>query len=468
MNYAKSLLFTIFISLAFILSANAAIIQLPERFKITNSPFLDKITSIQDLECKVFLSKQNEIIPVEGTIFIFNGQELIKTKEKLYLFISQTGVIYELEDRVDTSYTFRRIDKTININYNIASNNFVWDKHIYSYGGYGFWKLNGHLRAFNFLDKEWDIAPANNEIISNGHNWFSKNEGRVYVPFQAIVNAGIAGPESIKGTKNYDSYYLDIASKKWIKLGSMHASTKKLVEEASITNSFFNIDSGYIYLNQDEAYYFNFIANKIYKSNNSELNQFLIRRAQSHDIFLYKDSIFSFSPENQSFFTKKFSSNSFELLNYAIWGLDDNYFYVIAFIVFVLTAFVFSIWLFNRSVSKKLEQSQLKILKSKSVNQAFVGTEVALISLLLKNSKQSLNVEINEINHVLGIKDKNVGLQKKVRSDMINAINEKYQFITQFELPLISSVRKEDDKRFYEYFITATEIKSIERILEQN
>ena len=468
MNYAKSIIFTIFLSLAFLLRANAAIIQLPEQFTITNNPFLAKLTSLQDFECKVFLSKQNEMIPVEGTIFKMNGQELIKTKEKLYLFISQTGVIYQLEDKVDSSYTFRRIDNTININYNIASNNFVWDKRIYSYGGYGFWKLNGHLRAFNFLDKEWDIVPANNEIISNGHNWFSKNEGRIYVPFQAIVNAGIASPESITGKKIYDSYYLDLVTKKWVKLGSMHTNTKKLLEETSITNSFFALDSGYIYLNEDQAYYFNFIANKIFKSKYSELNQFLIRRAQSQDIFLYKDSIFSFSPENQSFFTKKFSSDSFELLNYAIWGLDDNYFYVIAFIVFVLTAFVFSIWLFNRSVSKKLEQSQLKILKSKSVNQAFVGTEVALLSLLLKNSKQSLNVEINEINHVLGIKDKNVGLQKKVRSDMINAINEKYQFITQSELQLISSVRKEDDKRFYEYFITATEIKSIERILEQN
>ncbi|MEY3193437.1 MAG: hypothetical protein RI982_1219, partial [Bacteroidota bacterium] len=187
MNYAKSILFTIFLSLVFIIRANAAIIQLPEHFKITNSPFLDKITSIQDLECKVFLSKQNEIIPVDGTIFKMNGQELIKTKEKLYLLISQTGVIYQLEDKVDSSYSFHRIDNTININYNIACNNFVWDNHIYSYGGYGFWKLNGHLRAFNFLDKEWDIVPANNEIISNGHNWFSKNEGRVYVPFQAIV-----------------------------------------------------------------------------------------------------------------------------------------------------------------------------------------------------------------------------------------------------------------------------------------
>ena len=468
MNYAKSIIFTIFILLVFMLRANATIIQLPEQFTITNNPFLDKITSINDLECKVFLSKQNEMIPIEGTIFKMNGQELIKTKESLYLFISQTGVIYQLEGKVDSTYSFRRIDATININYNIASNNFVWNKNIYSYGGYGFWKLNGHLRAFNFLDREWDIAPTNNEIISNGHNWFSKKEGRVYVPFQSIINAGIVGPESISGKKNYDSYYLDLASKKWVKLGTMHASAKKLVEESSITNSFFTIDSGYIYLNQDEAYYFNFIANKIYKSTNSELNQFFLRRANSKDIFLYKDSLFSFSPESQSYSTKKLLSASFELLSFPIWGLDNNYFYVIAFVVFMLTVFSFSIWLFNRSVDKKLEQSQLKILKSKSTNQAFVGTEVALISLLLRSSKKGMNVEINEINHVLGIKDKNVGLQKKVRSDMINAINEKYQFVTQSELQLISSVRKEDDKRFYEYFISATEIKSIERILEQN
>ncbi len=468
MKYAKSILLSIFIFLVFILRANASLKELPEHFTISNNPFLDKIMSLQGLETKIFLSKQNEIIPMEGTIFKFNGQELIKTNEELYVLISQTGVIYQLENKQDSTYSFHRIDATLNINYNIASNNFVWDKHIYSYGGYGFWKLNGHLRAFNFLDKEWDIAPADNEIISNGYNWYSNKEGRVYVPFQSIVNAGIVGPESISGKKNYDSYYLDLASKKWIKLGSLNNNTRKLIID-NISNNLFTLDSGYIYTIQDVAYYFNFIANKIYKSKNSELNQFFLRRWNSHDIFFYKDTIYSFSPESQSFSTKKLSINYyFEALPFPIWGLDDDYFYIIAFIVFVLTALVFSIWLFNRSVNKKLEQSQLKILKSKSTNKAFVGTEVALISLLMKSSKKGMNVEINEINHVLGIKDKNVGLQKKVRSDMINAINEKYQFITQFELPLISSVRKEDDKRFYEYFITATEIKSIERILEQN
>jgi len=468
MNYAKSILFTILISLVFILRANATIIQLPEHFTITSSPFLDKIMSLPGLETRIYLSKKNEIIPLEGTIFKMNGQELIRTNETLYVLISQSGVIYQLEGKVDSSYSFHRIDATININYNIASNNFVWDKLIYSYGGYGFWKLNGHLRAFNFLDKEWDIAPADNEIISNGYNWYSNKEGRVYVPFQSIVNAGIAGPESISGKKNYDSYYLDLASKKWIKLGSLNNNTRKLVID-NINNNLFTLDSGFIYTNQDVAYYFNFMANKVYKSKNSELNQFFIRRMNSHDIFFYKDTIFSFSPETQTFSTQKLILNYyFEASSYPIWGLDDNYYYVIGFVVSILTVFAFSIWLFNRSVDKKLEQSQLKILKSKSVNQAFVGTEVALISLLLKNSKNELNVEINEINHVLGIKDKNVGLQKKVRSDMINAINEKYQFVTQTELPLINSVRKEDDKRFYEYFITATEIKSIERILEQN
>ena len=51
---------------------------------------------------------------------------------------------------------------------------------------------------------------------------------------------------------------------------------------------------------------------------------------------------------------------------------------------------------------------------------------------------------------------------------MINAINDKYTFITQGEINLIASVRKEDDKRFFEYFITANEMKTIQRFLEKN
>ena len=110
----------------------------------------------------------------------------------------------------------------------------------------------------------------------------------------------------------------------------------------------------------------------------------------------------------------------------------------------------------------------MKILKSKSITQTFVGTELALIDLLIKAAQKNTKVDIHDINHVLGIKDKNIGLQKKVRSDTINAINEKYHFITQAKSNLIISIRKEDDKRFFEYFVEPSELSTIKRIIEKN
>ena len=186
------------------------------------------------------------------------------------------------------------------------------------------------------------------------------------------------------------------------------------------------------------------------------------------NMFFYKGMIYSYANNNASFNLIPFSLNDFELLNFPIWSRDTSYdIYIVVVIVLVLI-FIFTIYFIQRGVKRKIEQSQIKLLKNKSLNQAFAGTEIALINLLLAADNRDKKVEISQINHVLGIKDKNIGLQKKVRSDIINAINDKYQFITQESIPLIGSVRKEDDKRFFEYFITSTEIKSIIRILEKN
>jgi hypothetical protein len=133
-----------------------------------------------------------------------------------------------------------------------------------------------------------------------------------------------------------------------------------------------------------------------------------------------------------------------------------------------ISLIIFFIWLFKKSIKKQIENAQLKVLKTKTVNQAFTETEISLIQLLLNAYSAKQNVEISEINRVLGIKDKNVGLQKKVRSDVINAINDKYIFITQGEINLIGSVRKEDDKRFFEYFIVPTEVKTVQKLIEKN
>jgi len=119
-------------------------------------------------------------------------------------------------------------------------------------------------------------------------------------------------------------------------------------------------------------------------------------------------------------------------------------------------------------VKRKVEMIKYQLLKNKTPTQAFSETEIALINLLLQATKKGLLVEISQINHVLGIKDKNVGLQKKVRSDVMKAINDKYTLLTQFNGNLIGNRRKQDDKRFYEYFITTSEIKTIQKIIENS
>lgn len=72
---------------------------------------------------------------------------------------------------------------------------------------------------------------------------------------------------------------------------------------------------------------------------------------------------------------------------------------------------------------------------------------------------------ITDINYILGVKEKNTGLQKKVRSDVFNSINEKYRYITKQNDPLIQSIRSAMDKRYFEYFINPDQAKELEQLL---
>jgi len=265
----------------------------------------------------------------------------------------------------------------------------------------------------------------------------------------------------------YTSYYLDLKTNDWIKVGKVTPELIKLINEKNTYVSY-PYENGRIFLIDEKAYLFDYVNNKVYKSKRADLNQFFIRGALEMTSFFYKGKYYRYQSGLQTFKTWDFNMNDFELMNFSIWGNDYmNLIFVLA-IFLVIALLVLFVRLFNQRVKKKIENAQLKVLKTKTMNQAFTETETSLIQLLLNASNSQQNVEIAAINHVLGIKDKNVGLQKKVRSDVINAINDKYSFITQGENNLIGSVRKEDDKRFFEYFIVPTEVKMAKKLLEKN
>lgn len=452
-----------------LIEGKAQIYSLDSVYYVKINPLLDKIITLDNLEANIQLSKDTYIIPTNGTQFALNVQEVIKDKNVLYVTIQQTGFLFQYMGRKDSLAIFRRMDETININYNIGCLTFIYQGQIYSYGGYGFWKSNGHVRKYNFIDKQWDIIPTNNEIFNLDYNWFSKKAGKLYVPFQKKINAGLIGGTSYtNGTENYQSYAFDIQTTKWEKIG---AFSRKLIELINSTKSGagqYTLENGQVLVINDEVWFLNYEENKVYHSTKADFNQFFVRRSGFFDSFLYKGVLYSYNVGTKEFSTIPFDLSNFELMNYPIWGRDTSYdLYIAGSVVFVLLM-IGSILFFNNRYKQKLEHAQLRLLKTKSANQAFVGAEVSLVELLLAAAKENKKVDIFQINRVLGIKDKNIGLQKKVRSDMINAINEKYQFITQREIVLISSVRKEDDKRFFEYFIAATEINTIQRILQKN
>jgi hypothetical protein len=469
MFYKKIILIIIFALFSKISILEAQNRELPAQFYTSKTPFLTKIITTKDLKVKVTISRDNAIVPAKGTIFFDNSQELIKSNDSVFVLLTRTGIVYLLDPIADTSqsYSFHRLDRTININYNIGANNFLYNNHLYNYGGYGFWRLNGHIRSFNFLDKEWDIVPANYEIISNGFNWVSHKEGRIYVPFQSIMNGSIKGLKNEINSRLYDSYYFDLNLQEWKKIGSLSNKAKKLVVDNDLTNAFLNTEKGFLYTHNEDAFYFDFVNNKIYKSKNAELNQFLMRRASIDNMYFFNDTIYSYIPSTQKIDTKKLSMTDFEALDFPIWGIDNNYYYVLMAVLIFAVLIYIAILIYRKVIRKKVEQSNLKILKTKTIGQTFVGVELSLIQLLLEATTKGLNVEIADINHVLGIKDKNLGLQKKVRSDVINTINEKYAILINTETQLISSVRKDEDKRFYEYFINEQEVKSIKKILEK-
>jgi hypothetical protein len=445
----------------------AQFVPCEKQYTVHFNTLLQKIKQIEDFNGHITLGYNAKVLPMMGTSFAPNGQELVKHSGKIYIFLAQTGFIFKMEEPVGDSVIFRKIDNTININYNIDCTNFIYKDQIFNYGGYGFWTKTAHFRKFNAVDQEWDIIPTNIEVFTADYDWFSPTEGKLYVPFQKFENKGLKDPVQNNGIYEYSSYYLDVKTAEWTKIGQLSKELIKLI--GSRNNSVkYGYENGRVIMLNDEVFLFDFIHNKVYKSIRADLNQFFIRNSQDMSIFYHKGQFYKYQSSKQNFKTWKLNMNDFQLLDFPIWGTDYHFLIILFIIVLTALAIILFAWLFNRSVRKKIEKAQLKALKSKSLNQAFTEIEIGLIQLLINAYESKQNVEIGEINHVLGIKDKNIGLQKKVRSDVMNSINDKYMLLTQSETNLIGSVRKEDDKRFFEYFITNSEVKTVQKMIEKN
>lgn len=432
---------------------------------VMNSQFLSKIVG-NSRSPLVLRGPAQSFIQFNHPVLGIREQVAIKTPNNFFIAISGSGRMYQKIAETDSLLYFKRIDDNENINYNLGAFYFSNGETVYNHGGYGFWKTNGTLRGFNFKDGEWDVFPTNIEVynpIFPGSGWFDVSRNALYVPYQQVINSGLKGFQSSASKIIEGVMYLDCKTWDWLEVGKLKPNYLGIIKNAK--TKIYN-QSGYFISDGEDVYWFNYSNNSVSINTNRTLAQ-SINRLDNSSIQYYKDGIlYSYFPRTGALDTLVVDESKFIKEPEAMWGLQ---FELAAMWPLLLSLFLFivSLWYFFKVPTKKEQKRVIETfaIGVKKLDVSFNQTELSLIDLLIEKSMVGATATINDINYVLGIRDKNVGMQKKVRSDVINGINERFRYATSQDIQLVLSVRSETDKRYFEYFIAKDQIKEVQKLI---
>lgn len=427
---------------------------------IKTSPFFTQMLSRKGYLAPIQTAANSITLP-ESKRLQAKGQILIKTPKQLYLYFAGTGWLYQLKQEKDSVLLFQRIDRTENINYNIDAVVFTNGENLYNLGGYGFWKSNGTLRKFNFTDREWDVEPVDTEVHPPGNpflSWFHAGSSTLLVPYEQELNSGIKQDENPISI-THKTYRLDLKTHNWEVLGETGLKFRDITAVAHAGR--LTTDNGYLVPFNGLVYWVDFIHNQILVFDNSSLAQTLLR-VDSHYLHYYdQQKLYLLNTQNWRYDSVSINPKDFVATGHPVWNTSTNYLSLSLIALLPALALLLTWYLVWRKKSHTPETDQ--VAKKYLVN--FTETELSLINLLLERSRDNRTASITDINYVLGIKDKNTGMQKKVRSDIINSCNEKYSYLSQQDTPLIQSIRSETDKRYFEYLISKEKIREAEKFL---
>lgn len=435
-------------------------------FYIRSSPFFTDLLSKPTRSLSIEVGSFNQISSFDPAIFKMNSGEFIKIDRSLFFHLHNTGKIYKYrpESSKPDSLKFERLDATVNANYNTGSYIFPVGGNIYEFGGYGFWKSNGILRKYNFRDREWDVVVLNREVfmpasVTSGHCiWVDSSQNFLYVPYQRIINDGVAR-EKDELSNLSTSYRLNLKTFHWEYLGRTNQDALNILQSPA---KVFSIDKGLFAVYMSRIYWVDFESNSIKVLVDPSLTQTLYRIQPYMLLYWDRQHLFQMNPSTGRYDSIYIDTTRFSTHTFEIWRKESAFSDYIWMLPLLVVLFVVAYIQYKKKRKLLLNSSMPDTEDSK---HPFVATEISLLELLMAKQLQGLTVTIPEINYVLGLKDKNQGMQKKVRSDIINRINEKYSFLSQEKVSLVQNIRSETDKRFFEYHINPEHLERLRALL---
>lgn len=432
------------------------IITLSQSFKTKLTPSLKHLYNTKNEIGTISNTEKLALFPLkvgkEDAVF-----KLIKNKIGLYALIDGTGQVYKATKNINDQLVFTRIDSTHFYGNSFQSINFSHKDTIFSYGGYGFWHMNGHVSHF-IPGGEWSIDKINKEYNTvNTYYSYELTKAKLYYIEFSRSNEG-----TFEQTPNTSIIEFDIDKRKNILLGTLNP-------KIDLKSKYFTIDApslnGLINFYDQEIYLYQFSNNKIFQLTNRTIKDILIGNAGAELQTTFEDEGKIYYSYNNDTSLRSFTitMRDFKEVPYPLYipQTTKKQYWIWIFVLFTLIS-VGSIY-YKISIKKNKEivkNATSEVVYASDLNSnEFNSIETNLINKLIERSNSDSFLTVDELNACLGIKKKTIEIQKRVRTEAINRINHKFNINFNQETTFIERTRSNEDRRFFNYIINKTNSK---------
>jgi hypothetical protein len=438
-----------------------------------------------------------ELSDLPGT-FKSSGSNIVKTPEDVFVFPKGTGRMYRLVGGKG-NFHWQRDDSTYFTGYNFGCLNFHLDGNFYSFGGQGLWQSNGMLRQFNPVAREWDVVQLNMELP---WSWISLAQTNLYDIDMAtghltLYYHGRLGNHAFqfeKDTLNPPGLYrLNIRTGEWHQTGYMRDTAFNILAQTpwgllvDLRNLVDLKHNRYISLSDRK------------KKEMLALNG-LPTKERLPWISFFVDSVLYVGDLNNKLDSIAFTASDlvdtgipvFQDLPEKSWSfpLDMASFLSGAGFLLLLGMILrFSQKSVSAMVHAELQQGvqpptitennqavadipeitptdeKALTFRSSRMLELLEEKERSLLEFIYHYSAEERLTTIDEINKVIGVVNRSMEVQKRMRSDLIGSINDKMGLIAKGKKPVIDKQRSEFDKRSFEYFIRTEHMELVSRVL---
>ena len=413
------------------------------------------------------LNKETKLVPTPIGItcsdsrhdyFVNNGQ--------LYLQINGTGKLFT----IDSSLALTRIDNTCYEGYNYGSYSYIRNNKIYNLGGWGFWQFNSGLRYFDTTSKEWFREPINKEVQLAKHMnalvYPDKVNDLIYVAYESYPNSYIKSTSDIKNDTIY-MQCLDLKTNNWWDAPKIF-NDKIFLETVLNTNSMVLPGLGILTESYNHLYLINPVTQKLYEIENEIGGTIMNYIASKNGLYFYKDEKLHFyNPQLDSLVSLPLSMSKFSEVAKPLYknikpSFSDTidiskmlFSGAIVLLFIIIVALIFK----NKNLQKMqqtvaasgLHKKSFEVNKQVEFSDNLTETEKSVLDILVEYSKQGAPTSIDQINRALGVKNKEVTIQNKLRSDTLQMINKKFMVFASTNDTLVEREKTDLDKRVYQY-----------------